>query len=184
MQVIQGLERELAQAFLLNSSAVRDAERVTAEEIRFIAMELESAFGGLYSRLALEWQRHEAEYAVSQINFATDIGGKLSAFEVIVTTGLESLSREGQLDNLRRALADLQMLEAVPEELRATINPMKFANFIFTNHSVKWDEFLYSQQEMAANQQAAMQQEQQLSDMQAGGRVKEEAGTAAVQQGM
>lgn len=183
MQIIQSLERELAQAFLLNSAGVRDAERVTAEEIRFIAMELESAFGGLYSRLALEWQKHEAEYAVSQINFDTDLGdSKLSAFEVVVTTGLESLSREGQLDNLRRALADLQMLDTVPEELRGTINPLKFASFIFNNHAVKFQEFQYTEQEMQANNDAAMAQQQQMLEMQAGAKVQEEAGKKAVQE--
>lgn len=183
LQIIQGLERELAQAFLLNSSAVRDAERVTAEEIRFIAMELESAFGGLYSRLAIEWQKQEAEYAVSLINFDRDIGNAmLSSFEVLVVTGLESLSREGQLYNLRRALADLQMLDNVPEELRATINPLKFANFIFANHAVKWEEFQYTQDEMTANNQAAMQQEEQMLGMQTNAKVAEEAGKQAVKQ--
>lgn len=183
LEVVRGLERELAQGFLLNSAGVRDAERVTAEEIRFIAVELESAFGGLYSRLAIEWQQREAEYAVSQINFDTELGNsKLPAFEVVVTTGLESLSREGQLDNLRRAIADLQMLDAVPEEIRAAINPTKFSSFVFTNHSVKWKEFLFTPEEMKANQQAAMQREQQMLQMQAGAKVQEEAGKKAVQE--
>ena len=182
-EIIAGLERELAQAFLLNSSGVRQAERVTAEEIRFIAMELESAFGGLYSRLALDWQRHEAEYAVSQINFATDLGdSKLSTFEVVVTTGLESLSREGQLDNLRRALADLQMLDTVPEDVRGTINPLKFASFIFTNHAVKFREFLFTQEEMQRNAEAAKAQQQELVNMQTNAKVQEEAGKKAVQE--
>lgn len=180
---IGALERELAQAFLLNSAGVRDAERVTAEEIRFIAMELESAFGGLYSRLAVEWQRQEAEYAVSKINFKTDLGdSRLPAFEVVVTTGLESLSREGQLENLRRALADLQMLETVPEDVRATMNPLKFANFIFTNHSVKWEEFQFTKDEMEANRQAAVDAQQQELGMQADAQVAVEAGKAAVNQ--
>lgn len=181
--VIERLERELAQAFLLSSGGVRNAERVTAEEIRFIAMELESAFGGLYSRLAIEWQQYEAEYAVSQINFDTELGNsRLPAFEVVITTGLESLSREGQLDNLRRAVADLAMLEGVPEDVRSAINPLKFASFIFDNHTVKWKEFLYTQDEMNANQQAAMQREKQLVDMQAQGQMQVEAGKAAVQE--
>lgn len=178
-QIIQDRERELSQAFLLNSSGVRDAERVTAEEIRFIAMELEGAFGGLYSRLALEWQKHEADYAVSQLDFA-DIGSQVSAFEVVVTTGLESLSREGQLDNLRRAIADLQMLDAVPEELRAALNPQKFASFVFTNHAVKFKEFQYTQDEMNANNEAAMKQQERMLQMQAGAKVQEEAGKKAI----
>lgn len=181
--IIERLERELSQSFLLSSGGVRQAERVTAEEIRFIAMELESAFGGLYSRLAIEWQQYEAEYAVSQINFDTELGNsKLPAFEVVITTGLESLSREGQLDNLRRAISDLAMLEGVPEEIRGAINPLKFASFIFTNHSVKWKEFLYSEQEMTANNEAAMAQQQSLVNMQSAGQVQVEAGKAAVQE--
>ncbi len=183
LEIIRGLERELAQAFLLNSAGVRDAERVTAEEIRFIAMELESAFGGLYSRLALEWQKHEAEYAVSQINFDTDLGdSRLSTFEVVVTTGLESLSREGQLDNLRRAVADLQMLDAVPEDVRVTINKEKFASFIFTNHAVKWREFLYTAEEIEANKAAELAQQKELMGMQADAKVQEEAGKKAIQE--
>ena len=181
--VIEKLERELSQAFLLSSGGVRQAERVTAEEIRFIAMELESAFGGLYSRLAIEWQQYEAEYAVSQINFDTELGNsKLPAFEVVITTGLESLSREGQLDNLRRAISDLVMLEGVPEDIRGAINPLKFASFIFTNHTVKWKEFLFTQDEMTAKQDAAMAQEQKLIDMQSQGKMQVEAGKAAVQE--
>ena len=34
---------------LLNSSVQRNAERVTAEEVRYMAQELETALGGVYS---------------------------------------------------------------------------------------------------------------------------------------
>ena len=114
-ELISKWEGELSQAFLLSS--VRDAERVTAAEIRMIANELESAFGGLYSQLAQSWQQREAEYAISKVDFEAEIGKDSSTFEVLVTTGLESLSREGQIDNLRLAIGDLQMMEAVPEDM-------------------------------------------------------------------
>lgn len=179
---IQAWEMELAKAFLLNSSATRDAERVTAEEIRFIARELESAFGGLYSRLAVEWQQYEAEYAVAKIDFKAEMKGMVKLFEVVITTGLESLSREGQLANLRWAIADLQMLDTVPEDVRATINPLKFASFVFMNHTVNLSEFMFTQDEIAANRAAAMKQEQDLANMQADANVRQEAGKAAVTQ--
>jgi len=179
-EAIAKWERELAQAFLMNSAAVRDAERVTAEEIRFYARELESAFGGLYSRLALEWQQREAEYLVSQIDFGDD--ADISIFDVVVTTGLESLSREGELDNLRLAIADLQMLDAVPEELRGTINPQKLAEFVFGNRGVKTTDFLYTQAELQQQQAARQQQEQAALDAQTNAAVAQEAGKAAVKQ--
>ena len=165
-EAIAKLERELAQAFLLSSAGVRDAERVTAEEIRFFAREIESAFGGLYSRLALDWQRREAEYQLSQIDFNSYLPDGSQAFETIITTGLESLSREGKLDALRLAIADLQMLDAVPQELRSAINPIKFAGYIFRNRGVDGDDFLFTQEEYSANQEAAMQQEERLMEKQ------------------
>src|SRR5690606_13576439 len=50
------LKEDLEQAFLMFSSVQRNAERVTAEEIRTVANELEQALGGIYSILAQEVQ--------------------------------------------------------------------------------------------------------------------------------
>jgi hypothetical protein len=165
-KAVEKLERDLAQAFLLSSAGVRDAERVTAEEIRFFAREIESAFGGLYSRLALDWQRKEAEYQLAQIDFNSYLPSGEQTFETMVTTGLESLSREGKLDALRIAIADLQMLDSVPEEIRGTINPLKFASFIFRNRGVEAEDFLYTQGEMEANAERKQKQEEQLMEKQ------------------
>jgi len=181
LETISKWERDLSQAFLLNSASTRDAERVTAEEIRLNARELESAYGGLYSRLALEWQQRESEYAIAKVDLEAELGGFAKLFEVIVVTGLESLSREGQLDNLRLAIGDLQMLEAVPEELRATINPLLFASFVFTNRTVALKDFMYTQEEMQANQEAQMQQQQALLNAEAQAKVAQAGGEAAVQ---
>lgn len=180
--IISSWERELSQAFLLNSATVRDAERVTAEEIRFIAQELESAFGGLYSRLAMEWQKREADFAVSLINFDKELGAGFDVFEIVVTTGLESLSREGQLENLRRALADLSGLDTIPEDIRATLNLSKLAAFIFTNHTVRYKEFMFTQDEIAANQENQLAMAGRMEDMKAGGIAKAEAAKKAVQE--
>ena len=54
--VLQSIERRISQAFLLTANTIRDAERVTAEEIRAVAQELEDAFGGTYTVLSSEVQ--------------------------------------------------------------------------------------------------------------------------------
>ncbi len=177
-ELISKWEGELAQAFLMSN--VRDAERVTAAEIRMLANELESAFGGLYSQLAQSWQQREAEYAISQVDFAAEIGKDSSTFEVLVTTGLESLSREGQIDNLRLAVGDLQMMEAVPEDIRGAMNPLRFAKFVFTNRSVDLQAFLNTPEEMQANQEAAMAEAGRMQQQQGAANVAEHAGKAAV----
>lgn len=182
LEAISKWERDLSQAFLLNSASTRNAERVTAEEIRLNARELESAYGGLYSRLALEWQHREGIYAINKVDFKQELGANAKLFEVLVVTGLESLSREGQLDNLRLAIGDMQMLESVPEEIRGTINPLLFASFIFTNRGVKLKQFMYTEAEMKANQDAAMAQQKALLNAQAEANVAQAGGEAAVTQ--
>jgi len=180
IEVVSRWENELSQAFL--KSTVRDAERVTAQEIRMVANELESAFGGLYSQLAMDWQQKEADFAISQVDLAKEIGALGEMFEVVVTTGLESLSREGQIDNLRLAIGDLQMMEAVPEDLRGSINPLRFAKFVFTNRSVDLKAFLNTPEEMQANQEAAMQQAGRMEAQAGEAEVATHAGKAAVDQ--
>lgn len=162
LQAAEKMERELAAAFLLTSGGIRDAERVTAFEVREIALELETAFGGLYSKLALAWQRREAEWVIAKIGFPKMKGYEL--FSVVITTGMESLSKEGELQNFREAMADLQLFDSVPEDMRAAINPMKVAKFLFGQRNVKFEDFLYTEDEMKQKQAQIQQQEQQLQN--------------------
>ena len=178
IEVVSRWEGELSAAFL--KSTVRDAERVTAQEIRMVANELESAFGGLYSQLAMSWQQKEADYAISQVDFSKEVGSLGDMFEVIVTTGLESLSREGQIDNLRLAIGDLQMMDVVPDDLKSAINPLRFAKFVFTNRSVDLKAFLNTPEEMQSNQEAEMQVAGRMEQQAGQQEVATHAGKAAV----
>ena len=180
IEVVSRWENELKEAFL--KSTVRDAERVTAQEIRMVANELESAFGGLYSQLAMDWQQKEADYAIAQVDLAKEIGALGEMFEVVVTTGLESLSREGQIDNLRLAIGDLQMMEAVPEDVRGALNPLRFAKFVFTNRSVDLKAFLNTPEEMQANREQQLQEAGRLEAQAGEQEVATHAGKAAVDQ--
>lgn len=55
-EILQNIDRRLSRAFLLTADTVREAERVTAEEIRATAQELEDSFGGTYTVLSAEAQ--------------------------------------------------------------------------------------------------------------------------------
>lgn len=91
---IHDLEKDLASAFLMHSSIQRDAERVTAEEVRYMAQELEDALGGVYSILAQDFQ-------VPLLNRIVNVlkkKGKIPPFpkdavNFRITTGLEALGR-------------------------------------------------------------------------------------------
>lgn len=172
-------DQQLAGAFL--NANVRNAERVTAEEIRLIAKELESAYGGIYSKLAEAWQAREAEYVLAKTDLIKQLGqGMFEAFEVVIVSGADSLSREGVLDNLRQAVMDLQMLEAVPEDVRGTLNADRFAKFVFENHYLDPLQFVNTAEEMQARQQQEQQMQAQLMQQQAATNVQEHAGKSAI----
>jgi hypothetical protein len=177
--MIEKQERNLSAAFLLNSSMTRDAERVTAEEIRMVANELELSNGGVYSRLALQWQVPTAWIILDAINWDGDKYG----IKPKIITGMDSLSRQGEMDNLRLFVSDLALLEAVPEDIRVVIDGLKFAQMCATARQVDHKKFLKSQEQIAADQQAALDQQAQLEAQKSMGAVATEAGKQAVQQG-
>ena len=74
--------------FLDTGSVTRDAERVTAEEIRVMAQQLESStLAGIYSKMSLKWSKWMVEQIMSEINI------KFEAVEVNILTGLDALGR-------------------------------------------------------------------------------------------
>lgn len=174
--MIERQEKNLAQAFLLNSSMTRDAERVTAEEIRMVANELETSNGGVYSRLALQWQVPTAHILLDQIGFT----GAQYKIEPKIITGMDSLSRQGEMDNLRQFISDLTLLEAVPEDIRAGIDPLKFMAHVGTARQVDYSKFLYTRAEMQQRQQAEQNALAQQEAMKANGTVAAAAGVEAV----
>ncbi len=98
---MERIEQRLSAVFLLNQSIQRDAERVTAEEIRFMASELETTLGGIYSILSLELQLPLA------ITFTENLqkAGKLpklpkGTVKPTIVTGFEALGRDAEANKM------------------------------------------------------------------------------------
>ena len=105
MEREQNLKKEMSQAFLMNESVTRDAERVTAQEIQFMAQELESSsLAGIYSKLSLLWSK----WVVKQVMI--ELGIKFDVIEVEILTGLDALGRSQEAQKLD---ALLQRAEAL-----------------------------------------------------------------------
>lgn len=172
-------QQQIGQAFLLNSAVTRDAERVTAEEIRYVAQELELSHGGIYSRFAEEWQLRTAVLMLRKVDIKIGAGSEI--YPQIIT-GLDSLSRAGDLDNLRMFVADLQLLQSVPDEMRAVIDPARFAAFIGTRRGVDYEKFLKTPTQIQQEQAAMAQAQQAQVATEAVGAVATEAGKAALQE--
>lgn len=111
-ETISKIEQRLAQAFMLTASVQRDAERVTAEEIRLMAGELEDALGGVYSILSQEFQLPLIRVMLHRSTRKNRIP-TLKGVNPVITTGLEALGRG---HDLRKLDAFLQHLQLIPME--------------------------------------------------------------------
>lgn len=104
----------IGRGFMLQSAVTRNAERVTAEEIRLTADELETSFGGAYSRIAVDLQTPLARWLMKQSG--QDIANK--DIKPTIVTGMDALSRAGDRENLMLFLGDLVSLGQLPPEIR------------------------------------------------------------------
>lgn len=157
--ILEKLERRIGQAFLLNSAVTRDAERVTAQEIRIQAQELETSLGGVYSTLADDFQNPLAYLTLKDIDF--NVEGK--GIDPLVITGMDALQRGNDADNMMLFLQDMAMLGQLPPELLQRMNLEEFSKLMAANRNVEYNQFIKSDAQM---QQEQMQQQSMQQPMQ------------------
>lgn len=158
---VDALKKELAQAFLYNINVVRDAERVTAEEIRLLANEIEAGLGGNYSQISDQLQKPIAKKAMEGI---IDI---FKGIEILVTTGLETINKRDEASRVLEFFNSVQVLGTVPEAAIDYINFEQALKTIAANLHLPLNIINTNEQVEAMRQQRA-QQEQQMMAQQAG----------------
>ncbi|WLJ89327.1 portal (connector) protein [Vibrio phage vB_ValA_R15Z] len=94
--VLEKYERRLGTAFMLGAAVQRNAERVTAYEIRRDAIEMEQNLGGAYSLLANTLQRPYFNLLLRRIGF--DLPKEL--VNTVLITGISALSKMTDADKL------------------------------------------------------------------------------------
>ena len=155
------VREEIGRAFLITQ--VRDSERTTAEEIRLMASELETALGGAYSLLGVTLQKplllreidrlqKDSTIALPKINKAD--------MEPKVIVGLEGLGRGTDLEKLMKAVAAIAQI-APNAQMIPTLDIGKVVQFTFNAVGLDATEVMKSEQQMQAEQQAAQQNSQQ-----------------------
>ena len=165
LQAMQLLEKRISYTFLLNEAIQRDAERVTAEEIKIMAEQLESGLAGAFTMLSQELQLpliRRVVYMMQNNNEMPPIPEGL--INPQITTGLEAIGR----GNDRQRLTNfLQVISAAlgPEQTLSYVNASELirrfaaSDGIDTAGLIKTDDDLQAeqaqQQELALEQQLA-----------------------------
>lgn len=161
METITTITERLSFAFLLNSSVQRNAERVTAEEVRYMAQELETALGGIYSILSQEFQMPLIKVLLDRL----EKQGKMpklpkDTLKPTIVTGLEALGRGQDLNKLATFLQYLQPLG--PEVIAQELNISDYLDRLGASLGIDTSGLIKSEQQKAMEAQQAAQQQQEM----------------------
>lgn len=155
-ETIDTIERRLSFAFMLNTSVQRNGERVTAEEIRYMAGELEDALGGVYSVQSQELQLP----LVNRLLHVMQEQGKLPLLpdniKPQIVTGVQAIGRGHDLNKLNQFL---QGLAPMGELAFNYINMGDYIKRFGTSLGIDMDGLVKSAEQLQAEQEQAQQQQ-------------------------
>ena len=172
---IQQIEGRLSYAFLLNSAVQRNAERVTAEEIRYVASELEDTVGSIYSILSQELQLPLVKRFMTQMTregAIPDMPEGAKGVEPMIVTGIEALGRGHDLNNLDTFIRYAQVF---PEAFQMNVKQAEILRQIATSLGIDAASVVKSDEEI-------QQEQMQMQQMQMAQQVAPEVARGAMQQ--
>jgi hypothetical protein len=171
METAATIEARLGYAFQLNSAVQRGGERVTAEEIRYVARELEDTLGGQYSVLSQEFQLPLVRLIVAELQSE----GKLpklpkGMLSPTITTGIDALGRGNDLTRLDTFISGLAATFG-PEALVKYVNVSNYIARRGTALGIDTKGLVRTEQELQAEAAAMAQQQQQQQAMEMAGKI-------------
>lgn len=155
------IERRLNRIFVMKAAIQRDAERVTAEEIRQMAQDLEEALGNHYSIMCKDFQRAYVKITFFHLkkekkNALPDLIRDKNV-KLTVTTGLEALGRSSDLNKLVTFLDIMTKIAPALQQLGGKVE--KVANDVAASLNLDIEGMFYSEEERQEQAQAMQQQE-------------------------
>lgn len=169
METVSRIEKRLAYAFLLNTAVQRDAERVTSEEIRYMARELESSLGGVYSILSQTLQLPLVNMITERLQASRKLP-RLPKDMVtpVIITGVEALGRGNDLEKLRAFVGDVVSLAGANPETMQRIDFGDLLKRLSTGHGIDANGLVKNEEQLQEEMMQAQQQQMQQMAMQAG----------------
>ena len=167
LNTIARIEQRLSFAFLLNSAIQAGnsgRDRVTAEEIRMVANELESGLGGIYSVLSVELQLPLVKRKMALMERQGSLP-KLPKNVVTprITTGLDALGRGNDKAKLIEFITTLAQTMG-PEGMAKFVNNRELITRLAASDGLDTYKLIKSDEQlMAEEQQQAMMMQQQAA---------------------
>ena len=158
---IVAIKQELAAAFLLNSSARRDAERVTKFELRKMIEEIEQVLGGVFTSLQGDLQDARLERLIFQMQSNEQLPPfPKELVEPTVLTGLEAIGRERDAE---RGITALDITQNMSPEQQDFIKTDVVLGKVFNGLGIA--DAIRTQAEVDEIQQRRIEQQAQADAM-------------------
>lgn len=159
---LETYKQRIGQVFLLASLVRRDAERVTAYEIRTDALEIEQNFGGAYSMFSGTMQRPLAKLALSYENDSL-----VNGLDIIIQTGLSALGQMAELQKLDQLSQLLTAPAQWHQNFQSLLDPQKYLNWALSQLSFEAPFFMDKQQVQDQQDDAETTQQSRLLEQEA-----------------
>lgn len=153
-KVWQHLQSQINRAF--STPEIRDAERVTAEEIRYLQQQLERSLGGSFPLLALDLQLPMARQIIKRLSANGSLPrlpGKDLIAPVIVT-GIQALGRTMDSEKLTRFALTVQQIVG-PAAAAQVIDQSVLTTRLATSEGIEAPGLIRSAEQIAAMNEAA-----------------------------
>lgn len=153
-------EQRIGKAFMVMSSAMRQGERVTAEEVERVGQDLDQAMGGVYTEIAQSHQRRMVTRFV-RLNEEDDsdlpeLPKDLVELEVI--TGVDAMGRSAEVNTLEDFAKGLGVV--FPQKVQTILDPLNYAKRLASAMGIKPDGLVLTQDQI--NQATQQDQQQQM----------------------
>ncbi len=158
LQASKTIQDRLAYSFLLTESTIRDADRVTAAEIRLVTQSIERALGGIYSLLSVEFQLPLVKRIMSRMSSQGRLPKLPKKYiQPAIVTGIEALGRGNDLDRLDLYLQGLAQFMGA-EGLSQFLNLREYLKRRASALGIDIKGLIKSEEEIAAEVQEKQQQ--------------------------
>jgi hypothetical protein len=146
---INSIIQRLAPAFMYGGNT-RDAERVTAEEIRSQADEANRTLGGVYSVIADNLHIPLAHILCNEVNpdFISEVLAK--GLTLSVLTGVAALGRSADVTKLLQVAQSLAVMLPVFTQSTKRIDPEKVITKVFEAFGLNIDDYSRTEEELQA----------------------------------
>lgn len=156
-QVAQKQAQEIAQnlafAFLLNTAIQRSGERVTAEEIRYMAAELDDALGGVYTLLGAEYQLPSVQQFERRMEKSRNVPPlPKDMVRPTIVSGMEAIGRGQDQRNLKLFVSEI--IQTIgPEMAMKVLNFQELMKRSAASYGIDTEGLILDEQKQAENEQ-------------------------------